>query len=169
MACPVPCAVATCGFRVLVDPKVMASDASLSGGAIYKSTDLTSRGLLASHFAARQHTFCSDDEVILMCVGDELGVGPRACELLEMGVAAFARTRGEPTAERTCKFSWLDVTSGTMCTICVQATLLCAVGGFKNAGELAGSAKPTEDPSTVLRAALRQSRCSWPTVRLVAM
>ena len=36
------------------------------------------------------------------------------------------------------------------------------------AGEVAGSVKPVEDPSTVLRAALRQFHSSWPTVLLVA-
>ena len=37
------------------------------------------------------------------------------------------------------------------------------------AGELASSAKPTEDPSTVLRATISQFRSSWPMVRFAAI
>ena len=94
-------------IRVLVGPMIMARDASLSGGAICRSTDLTARRLFASHLAARQHIFCSDDEVILICLGDELGARRRACELLKTGIAAFVRNLGEPTAERVCKHSRL--------------------------------------------------------------
>ena len=39
-------------LRVLVDPVVMASDVSLSGGATCRSTDLTAPGLIASQFPA---------------------------------------------------------------------------------------------------------------------
>ena len=52
-------------LRVSVDPCVMASDASLSGGAIRRSVGLTARGLQAARLAPKQQTSLCDDEVVL--------------------------------------------------------------------------------------------------------
>ena len=68
------------------------------------------------------------------------------------------------------KYSWLDATF--LETVAVQklrASHPHAQWVVLTAGELAASAKPTEDPSTVLRATLSHFRSSWPTVRFVAM
>ena len=87
---------------VPVDPMVMASDASLTGGAI-----CTVRCLAASRPAHSQQT--SEDEAVLICVNDNLGAGRRAMELLHLGVAALAWIGTDPHAERVCRHAWPDV------------------------------------------------------------
>ena len=63
----------------------MASDASLSGGAICRSIGLTARGLEAAKQAQAHQTSLCDDEVVLFCINDNLGAGRRAMELLRFG------------------------------------------------------------------------------------
>ena len=81
-------------LRVPVDPMATASDASLTGGAICRSTGLTVRGLGAWRVAQTQQTSLCDDEVVLICVNDCLGAGRRALELLRLGVSGLVRLNG---------------------------------------------------------------------------
>ena len=60
-------------LRVPVDPMVMAGDASMLGGLIFRSTDLTLRGLTASQLTKRQYTSRTGNEVV--CLGDGVGAG----------------------------------------------------------------------------------------------
>ena len=72
-------------LRVPVDPSVMASDASLSGRAIWRSIGLTPRGLEAAKQAQAHQTSLCDDEVVLFCINDHLGAGRRAMETPPIG------------------------------------------------------------------------------------
>ena len=78
-------------LRVPVDPMVMAGDASLTGGAICRSVGITARGLAASKVAQTQQTSLCDDEVLLICINDNLGAGRRALELLQLGEGVGGR------------------------------------------------------------------------------
>ena len=90
-------------LRVLVDPSVMASDASLSGGAICRSIGLAARGLEAAKQAQAHQASLCDDEAVLFCINDNLGAGRRTMELLRVGVAAFLWIGTDPHAERICR------------------------------------------------------------------
>ena len=94
---------------VPVDPMVIASDASMTGGDICRSMGLTARGLATSRLAQTQQTTLCDDEVVLICTNDNLGAGRRAMELLQSGVAAFVLIGTDPHAERICRHGWPDV------------------------------------------------------------
>ena len=150
-------------LRAPVDPSVMASDASLSGGAVCRSTDLTSRNLFASQFAARQHTSCIDGEVALICFGDELGAA-RCRWVSQLSPETVANPRRNVLAwcNRIGRRRWTVAPGSANST---REPPLCAVCVVLVAGKLAGSAGPTEDSSTVLQAAPRQFRSSWQTVR----
>ena len=69
-------------LRVPVDPMVMASDASSTGGAICRSMGLTARGSGISRQAHMQRTSVCDDEVVLIRFNDNLEACRRAIELL---------------------------------------------------------------------------------------
>ena len=97
-------------LRVPVDPMVMASDASSTGGASHPQIcGLTARGLGASKVAQTQQTSLCDDEVVLICINDSLGAGRRTMELLQLGVAAFVWIGADRHAERICRQAWANV------------------------------------------------------------
>ena len=81
----------------------MASDASLTGGAICKSTGLTARGLGISRQAQVQRTSLCDDEVVLNYISDNLWACRRPIELLQFGIAAFVWIGIDPHAKRICR------------------------------------------------------------------
>ena len=94
-------------LRVLVDCSVVASDASLSCGAICRSIGLTARGLEAAKQAQALKTSLCHDEV-LFCIDGDLGAGRRAMELFRLDVAAFIWSGTDPHAERICRHAWSD-------------------------------------------------------------
>ena len=96
-------------LRVPVDPVVMASDASLTGGAIFRSMGLTARDLGISRQVQMQRTSLGDDEVVLICINDNLGACRRAIELLQLEIAAFVWIGTDPHSKRICRHAWPDV------------------------------------------------------------
>ena len=71
-----------------------------------------------------------------------------------MGVAAFARNRGEPTTEPVRRYSWPDVVDlgkqdghSVLAVPNLRASHPCAQWVVLVAGELEGTARPTENPS----------------------
>ena len=62
-------------LRAPVDLDVMASVFSLAGGAICRFVGLTARSLGASRLSEWQQKILSGDEVLFICINDNLGAG----------------------------------------------------------------------------------------------
>ena len=56
-----------------------------------------------------QRTSLCDDQVVLICINDNLGACRRATELLQLGIAAFVWSGTDPHAKRICRHVWPDV------------------------------------------------------------
>ena len=56
-----------------------------------------------------QRTSLGDDEVVLICINDNLGACRRAIELLQLEIAAFVWIGTDPHSKRICRHAWPDV------------------------------------------------------------
>ena len=146
------------------------------------SAGLTVRGLGASGVALTQQTSLCDDEVVLICVNDSLGVGRRAMELLRLGVAAFGWVGAYRQAERICRHARPDVklvsedekSPGYRCSLTSVPSSLCSAVVIFASCTMSGkgSVEPCEkdcwhddDGAVVVQICLSQLSRGWPSVR----
>ena len=92
-------------LRVPVDPRVMASDACLSGGAICRSVGLTAPKAAR---LAKAASLC-DDEVVLFCFFDNIEAGRRAWNSFRWEWQLLFGLELTFMPSRVCRHAWPDV------------------------------------------------------------